>query len=108
MNRPALGIIALALTCSILNSCGGGAAAPLPTPTPAPPPSVQIPLSPIKHLLIVVMQNSSFDHLFGTYPNANGLDPSTASYTQLDRAGNAVQPQLLSTLSPADLHHTRT
>lgn len=58
--------------------------------------------------MIVVMQNSSFDHLFGTYPNADGLDPSAASYTQVDQAGNTVQPQLLTDLSPADLNHTRT
>ncbi len=53
------------------------------------------------------MQNSSFDHLFGTFSGANGLDPSAASYQQVDQAGNTVQPQLLTDLSPSDLNHTR-
>lgn len=67
----------------------------------------QVPRSPIQHLIIVVMQNSSFDHLFGTYPGANGLDPSLPSYTQTDQAGKAISPQLLTDLSPADLNHTQ-
>ncbi len=52
------------------------------------------------------MQNGSFDHLFGTYPLASGLDPSLPSYHQVDRAGNTVSPQLLLSLNPADLQHT--
>ncbi|HEV2696347.1 MAG TPA: alkaline phosphatase family protein [Terriglobales bacterium] len=67
-----------------------------------------MPRSGINHLIIVVMQNNSFDHLFGTYPNGNGLDPSAASYKQLDKAGNTIQPQLLTNLAPDDLNHTRT
>jgi phospholipase C len=67
-----------------------------------------VPRSPINHLIVVIMQNNSFDHLFGTYPNANGLNPSAASYKQVDQAGNTIQPQLLTNLSPADLNHTRT
>lgn len=58
--------------------------------------------------MIVVMQNASFDHLFGTYPGANGLNPSLPSYQQVDQAGNTITPQLLTDLSPADLHHTAT
>jgi phospholipase C len=29
--------------------------------------------SPIKHVVIITMENQSFDHLFGTFPGANGL-----------------------------------
>lgn len=58
--------------------------------------------------MIVVMQNASFDHLFGTYPGANGLNSSLPSYDQLDQAGNTITPQLLTDLSPDDLHHTAT
>jgi len=67
-----------------------------------------VPRSEINHLIIVVMQNASFDHLFGTYSGANGLDQTAASYTQKDASGNTVQPQLLTNLSPADLQHTQT
>jgi phospholipase C len=64
-------------------------------------------LSPISHLIVVMMQNNSFDHLFGTFPNANGLDPSAASYTQVDAKGKTVYPGLLTNLAPGNVHHTR-
>jgi phospholipase C len=31
--------------------------------------------SPVKHLIVVVMQNRSFDHLFGKFPGAAGAMP---------------------------------
>jgi phospholipase C len=58
--------------------------------------------------MIVILQNASFDHLFGTYSGANGLNPVLPSYTQIDRSGNIVTPQLLTNLSPPDVNHTRT
>src|SRR5581483_2165971 len=66
-----------------------------------------IPLSPIAHLIVVMMQNNSFDHLFGTFPNANGLDPNLASYNQVDSGGVTVHPALLNNLAPGDLNHTQ-
>jgi phospholipase C len=66
-----------------------------------------IPLSPITHLIVVVMQNNSFDHLFGTFPNSAGLVPSSASYVQVDSAGAKVHPVLLNNLDPRDLNHTQ-
>lgn len=62
----------------------------------------------ISHLIIILMQNHSFDNLFGTYPGANGLDPSLPSYRQVDKSGNTVSPTLLTALSTADLNHDRT
>jgi phospholipase C len=66
-----------------------------------------VPLSPIAHLIVVMMQNNSFDHLFGTFPNANGLDSNAASYNQVDSGGTTVHPTLLTNLAPADLNHTQ-
>jgi phospholipase C len=63
-------------------------------------------LSPITHLIVVMMQNNSFDHLFGTFPNANGLDPSAASYNQVDSHGTKVHPVLLTNLAPGNMNHT--
>ena len=106
-----VGILGLVLVGLILSSCGGGSSPNTITQqqqAPPPPPTSQVPRSAINHVMVVVMQNSSFDHLFGTYPNANGLDPTAASYKQIDQAGNTVQPQLLTNLSPPDLNHTRT
>ena len=105
------GLAVLVLVSLILSSCGGNSSSNTVTQeqaTPPPLPNQQVPRSAINHLMVVVMQNSSFDHLFGTYPKANGLDPTAASYKQIDRTGSTVQPQLLTNLSPPDLNHTRT
>lgn len=67
-----------------------------------------VPRSAIKHVIVLMMQNSSFDHLFGTYPGANGLDPAAASYNQVDQAGNTVHPELLTDFAPPDLNHDAT
>jgi phospholipase C len=99
------------ILASILVNCGGGSTPANITDQQSPPTvpiTSQIPRSTIDHLIVVIMQNNGFDHLFGTYPGANGLNPSAASYTQVDQSGNKVQPQLLTNLSPSDLKHTRT
>jgi phospholipase C len=60
---------------------------------------------PISHLIILMMQNHTFDNLFGTYPGANGLDSTLPSYHQVDAQGNTVSPTLVQTLNTADLNH---
>jgi phospholipase C len=75
------------------SNCGGGGGGDAPA---------------VSHLIIIMMQNHSFDNLFGTYPGANGLDPKAASYTQVDLSGNTVSPTLLTDLATADLNHDRT
>lgn len=111
MYRGIAGNAILCLIGLILSSCGGGSSPSTITQQqapPPPPPTSQVPRSAVNHVIVVVMQNSSFDHLFGTYPNANGFDPTAASYKQIDQAGNTVQPQLITNLSPPDVNHTRT
>src|SRR5258708_34368525 len=66
MSKSALVLAALVLFCLILCSCGGGSAVSNVTSPPVPTPSSQVPRSPVNHLLVVTMQNASFDHLFGT------------------------------------------
>ena len=61
--------------------------------------------SPVKHLVVIVMQNHSFDNLFGTFPGANGFTPSSPGYSQADASGNLVTPHLLTNTNPADLNH---
>lgn len=107
MNQSAIRAVLICALSLMLWSCGGGAGSSTPGGSQTPPvQSAQVPRSAIKHLMIVVMQNGSFDHLFGTYPGVNGLDPSLASYQQKDQAGNTISPKLLTDLSPADLNHT--
>jgi phospholipase C len=62
--------------------------------------------SPISRIIIAIMQNHSFDNLFGTYAGANGLDPRAASYSQIDANGVAVSPTLRTTLTTPDLNHS--
>jgi phospholipase C len=110
MYRVVLERTGLALLCLVLASCGGGGGTNqthTTTQVTTPPPPA-VPRSSIKNLMIVVLQNNSFDHLFGTYVGANGLNPALLSYHQTDQAGSTITPQLLSNLSPDDLHHTRT
>ncbi len=63
--------------------------------------------SPITNLVIVMMQNHSLDNLFGTYPGANGLNASLASYSQVDAKGNTVSPTLVKSLEVGDPKHNR-
>jgi phospholipase C len=64
--------------------------------------------SPITHLIVLIMQNHSFDNLFGTFPGANGLNPSLPSYTQVDAAGNTVTPELMTQLDAPNINHDIT
>jgi phospholipase C len=52
--------------------------------------------SPIKHIIVMVQENHTFDNYFGTYPGVNGLYNATAMPTA---AGGAptVEPYLLKT-----------
>src|SRR6185437_10953259 len=109
MMKSSLKLAQLIVLCLLAASCGGGGgSSQVPGDPPPSDPRSSVPRSAIEHLLIVVMQNASFDHLYGTYPGANGLDSSLPSYHQLDKAGNTITPQLMTDLSPADLNHTAT
>jgi phospholipase C len=77
--------------------------APTPDPTPAPTPSA----ATIKNVIVVVMQNRSFDNLFGEFPLANGITPSGAGFSQQDKSGKTVTPFVLTDLATADFTHTR-
>ena len=101
-------IAIVVVLCFALSGCGGGAGSGNNGTPNSPPTGGGVPRSEIQHLIIVVMQNASFDHLFSTYSGANGIDPSAPSYKQIDSSGKTVQPSLLTNLSPPDLNHTRT
>ena len=66
--------------------------------------------SPVKHLIVVVFQNRSFDHLFGHYTPPSGqtvevANPSSLGWTQTDANGASVSPTLLTDPNSADLPH---
>ena len=84
--------------------CGGVQGA---SPSPLPTPSPVAQSVPIKNVIVVIMQNRSFDHLFGTFPGANGIRPGVPGFTQTDSSGKSVTPQLLTSTATADLPHAR-
>jgi len=75
------------------------------SPTPSPTPVTQA--AAIKNVVVVIMQNRSFDNLFGTFPGANGIKAGVPGFTQTTSTGATVTPQLLTSTSTPDLPHTR-
>ena len=63
--------------------------------------------SAVQRVIVIVLQNATFDHLFGTFPGADGFHPGAPGYTQTDANGNSVSPFLLTTLSPKALPEGR-
>jgi phospholipase C len=96
-------ILGLGLWLSGCRGIGGGS-----TNAPPPPGNNNSTSTPVKHLIVVVMQNSSFDHLFGTFPGANGPKPGVPGFNQKDAAGNVVAPFPLTDFNPPDLPHTHS
>ncbi|HEU0238247.1 MAG TPA: alkaline phosphatase family protein [Micromonosporaceae bacterium] len=51
--------------------------------------------TPIKHLVVIFDENISFDHYFGTYPNATNADGTPFSAKKNTPKVNGLSPQLL-------------
>lgn len=65
-------------------------------------------LDALKHIVVLMMENRSFDHMLGSLPGIGGIDDA-AGYTNPDTTGALVQPQALaefqSQLQPDPDHH---
>jgi phospholipase C len=66
MRRIALGVGVVI----VVAACGGSSAAPSPTPTGVAQASG---IHKIQHVIVIMQENRSFDHYFGTYPGADGI-----------------------------------
>src|SRR5271167_969159 len=44
-------------------------------------------LEKINHIIVIYLENRSFDNLYGLFPGANGISAAGAAATQVDRAG---------------------
>jgi acid phosphatase len=71
------------------------------------------PLHRVRHLVVLYLENHSFDNLYGTFPGANGLRQAPASHTrQVDFDGTPLKclpqddPHLTSPPLPADVCST--
>jgi phospholipase C len=63
--------------------------------------------SAVQRIIVVILQNNTYDHLFGTFPGANGFQPGALGYTQTDANGKSVTPFLLGTTAPPALPEGR-
>src|SRR5689334_15952500 len=95
--RRTILVAVLLASLGILSGCGGGAGngtpgpTPAPTATPDPTPAPTPSSATIKNIIVVVMQNRSFDNLFGEFPNANGVTPTSLGFSQQDKSGQTVK-----------------
>ncbi len=79
---------ALALAALALAGCHGGSDAT--SPGPASSSTAQLAATKIRHVVIIMQENRSFDHYFGTFPGADGI-PAGVCVPDPKRGG-CVQP----------------
>lgn len=88
------------LLCSLALGVGSAAKAPLQNPEPN---------TPIKHLVVLMQQNRTFDHYFGTYPGADGIpDGVCMPFKVSEPEAECVKPYYLGDGQSADLSHNPT
>ncbi|MGA2391924.1 MAG: alkaline phosphatase family protein [Candidatus Lustribacter sp.] len=71
---------------------GGAALGAFGLPAAAAPRAVPG-LNKIDHIIVIYLENRSFDHLYGRFPGADGLDNAAAAPPQVDENG-AIYPAL--------------
>jgi phospholipase C len=86
----AVAITAVAATIVAFDSTTSDAKTPKPKPI-----FVHQALTPIKHLVVIFDENVSFDHYFGTYPNAANTDGTTFTAAKDTPKANTLTSALL-------------
>jgi len=103
-------ILFLYVLLVLVTGCGGGGgklpAATAP-PTSPPDPATTPASGTFQHIIVVIMQNRSFDHLFGTFPGANGIVSGVPGFSQVDALGATVTPFFQTDLGIPDMPHLR-
>ena len=67
----------LAMSAALLG-CGGGLRGTMPT-LPSEGGAASAPSTKIKHVIIVIQENRSFDNFFATFPGADGTTTGNAA-----------------------------
>src|SRR6266478_4600239 len=83
-----------------LHGCAGGSAISPPLP------SVCSKLTDIEHVVILIQENRSFDHYFGSYRSVRGFSDQSTAFQQPDPANTANSP--LGALLPFHLDTSTT
>jgi phospholipase C len=68
-----VGVLVFGLVAAALASCGDASKSSSPSPSRPGVGPVRPELAKIKHIVIIMQENRSFDHYFGTFPGANGI-----------------------------------
>ena len=85
-------LLALALAAGIAGAAPASGAAPAATP--------------IRHLVVLMQENHSFDNYFGTYPGADGIPPGTCMPIRSSRrSASCVRPFRLGNRAGPDVPH---
>ncbi|MEA2656512.1 MAG: hypothetical protein QOI23_1877, partial [Chloroflexota bacterium] len=93
--------VGLASLAGPLAACGPTSGTSAPSPSPSFGPRT----TPIKHVIVDLQENRSFDHYYGFAPFV-GSYGVPAGFRQPDGQGQMVRPHHLSTLSVGDISHT--
>jgi phospholipase C len=99
------GALGLAGLAGPLAACGPASSSAVTSPSASPSPSGRPSSSPIKHVIVDVQENRSFDHYYGFSPFV-GSHGVPAGYTQPDGQGGTVKPHHFASLSTDDISHT--
>ena len=114
-HRPATAghrLIACAAALSVLSfaACGDEQ-----NPTATPTPAISASkigeehgggrLADIQHVVVIYLENHSFDNTYGEFPGADGLPHNRREFTQVDSSGNpfATLPEVSGSPFPTDL-----
>jgi phospholipase C len=101
----AAGALGLAGLAAPLLGCGPST--PTASPSASVAPTRRPRTSPIKHVIVDVQENRSFDHYYGFAPFV-GKYGLPSGYTQPDGQGGHVKPHHLTSLTTSDIGHSWT
>ncbi|MFZ1110260.1 MAG: alkaline phosphatase family protein [Rhodomicrobium sp.] len=85
-----------AVAAALAFSCSAALAQDAPKPVPG--------LETVNHIIVIYLENRSFDNLYGLFPGANGIKDAGAAATQVDKNGvpyEKLPPVLNTNLKPA-------
>ena len=94
MGRKVLVALQLLVTLGLLAAVlGPGHAEAKRKPKPPPPRGIH----KIEHVIVIMQENRSFDHYFGTFPGADGIPPNVCAPDPAH--GGCVRPSTIRTTS---------
>jgi len=89
-------VLSLLVITLLLTACTGNVATPTAAADPTVvPPQLALARAKIKHIVIIMQENRSFDHYFGTYPGVDGIPMENGIPTVCSKdpvTGQCIQP----------------